>query len=322
VARDTSHRAVGVAAIAFVSRVCLRLVTVRARVTNDAGEHCIVRRSDVAVGADGTMVRLLEPSMVERCAEPIGRGPGGVAGYASGRVLRSDMIRHAPAQRLRALPGGQMATITIGVRRSQRVVIADVARSAGRCDVGAGQSPARAGVIKFAIRPKQGVVARRTLRSREACGDVVGYAAAKRLRALPGGDVATITISIRRRERVIVVYVAIRAGHHFSSRRELVRSRQRPACGAVIKDRGVPCNRVVAGRAIRHRERRSGRGVRRVIRGLPGCQMALGVPTIRRRNRQAVVVADVAGSARRDQPSGRQLMRIRQREASSCVIER
>lgn len=96
-ARNASHWTVGVAAIPFVSRICLRLVTVRTRVANDAGKYCIVRRSDVAVGANGTMVRLLEPSVIERRTEPIGRGPRRVAGYAGGWVLRGDVIRHTAA---------------------------------------------------------------------------------------------------------------------------------------------------------------------------------------------------------------------------------
>jgi len=166
-------------------------------VANDAGEDCIVRRSNVAIGADGTMMRLLEPGVIKGRAKPIGGGPGGVAGYAGGRVHRGDVIGYAAAQGLGALPRGQMATIAIGVGGGQGVVIADVARGAGRGDVGAGQSPARAGVIKLAIRPEQGVVAGRALRGREARSDVVGYAAAKRLCALPCSDMASVAVSVR-----------------------------------------------------------------------------------------------------------------------------
>lgn len=200
-------------------RVRLRLIAVRTRVANDAGKYCIVRRSDVAVGANGTMVRHLEPGVIERRAEPIGGGPCGVAGYASGWVLRGDVIRHAPAEGLRALPRGQMATITIGVRRGQRIVVADVARGTRRGDVCAGQSPTRAGMIEFSIRPQQGVVARRTLRGREARSDMVGHVSAKRLRALPGREMATVAVGVCRSEGVIVIDVAVRAGNYFARRR-------------------------------------------------------------------------------------------------------
>ena len=53
----------------------------------------------------------------------------------------------------------------------------------------------------------------------------------------------------------------------------------------------------------------------RIVRRLPGRQVTLRIPAICRRNRQAVVVVDVAGGARHDFASGRQLVRIRQRKA-------
>ena len=237
VAGDTSHRAVGIAAYSFVIRVRLRLVAVRARVTNDAGEDRIVCGIDVAVGADGAMVRLLKPGVVKRCAEPIRRGPGGVAGYASGGVLRGDVIRHAAAKCLRALPGCQMATVAVCVRCREAVIVADVARSTRRGHMGAGQRPTGGAVIKLAIRPEQGVVTSGALGSGEARGDVIRHIAAKRGSALPGGDVATITIRVCRREGVVVANVAVGARHDFSGRRQLVRTSQRPARRAVIENR-------------------------------------------------------------------------------------
>jgi len=150
---------------------------------------------------------------------------------------------------------------------------------------------------------------------------VVGHVSAKRLRALPGGDVAAVAVRVRRVERVVVIDVAVRAGNDFAGWCQLVRTRQWPARCAVIKDRGVPGNGVVARRAVRCRERRSRRGVRWIIRRLPGCQMTLRVPAVRRSDRQAVIIVDVARRAGRYQPSGRQLVRVRQREARGRVIE-
>lgn len=81
---------------------------------------------------------------------------------------------------------------------------------------------------------------------------------------------APVTIRICGGESVIVPYVAIRAGHHFSGRHKLVGARQRPPGGAVIEDRCSPRDCVVAGRAIRCRKRRSRGWVGRIIRSPPG----------------------------------------------------
>jgi len=54
------------------------------------------------------------------------------------------------------------------------------------------------------------------------------------------------------RQIVFVAHVAerISAGHDFTSRRQLVRARQRKARGAVIKGCGRPGDRVVASIAV------------------------------------------------------------------------
>jgi hypothetical protein len=52
--------------------------------------------------------------------------------------------------------------------------------------------------------------------------------------------------------------VAVGAGHHFTGRRHLVRTRQGPARGAVVKGCGGPGDSVVASRAVRGGIRRSG----------------------------------------------------------------
>jgi len=115
--------------------------------------------------------------------------------------------------------------------------------------------------------------------------------------------------------------MAVRAGHNLSCWRQLVRTRQWPTRRAVIKGGSGPGNCVVTHRTVRRGKGRARRGVCWIICGLPGRQMALRVSAIRRRNRQAVIVVDVAGSARRYFPGGGQLVRVRQRETRGSVIE-
>ena len=105
---------------------------------------------------------------------------------------------------------------------------------------------------------------------------------------------AAITIRVRRSEVVVVPHVAIRAGDNFSGRSQLVRACQRPARGRVVKHNISPQRRVVTRRAIPRSKRRARGRVRGIIGLLPGRQVALGIPAIRRLNLQIVVVVDVA----------------------------
>ena len=113
------------------------------------------------------------------------------------------------------------------------------------------------GMVERRIRPHNGVVALRAKRRREACRDVVRHCPAKCRRAVPRRLVTTVAIRVRRRKRVVVSDVAIRAGIGLARRRHLVRTRQWPARRAVIKYRRRPGNRIVARRTIRGRKRRS-----------------------------------------------------------------
>ncbi len=157
---DANRRAVGIAVDSPVIRVGLRLVAVRSRVTNDAGECRIVGRHGMAIGTDRAVVRNLEPRMVKGSAQPIGSGPRRVASHAGRRVLRGDVIWHGPTERLRAQPSRLMAPVAIGVRGRQAVVAVDVARCAGCGDVHALERPSCRAVIELSICPKQRVVAR------------------------------------------------------------------------------------------------------------------------------------------------------------------
>ena len=69
---------------------------------------------------------------------------------------------------------------------------------------------------------------------------------------------AAVAICVRRREGVVVPHVAVGAGHDLSRRGHLMRTRQRPACGAVIECRRGPGDGVMACRAVRCRKGRSG----------------------------------------------------------------
>ena len=101
-------------------------------------------------------------------------------------------------------------------------------------------------------------MARRALRGREARRDVIRYRPTERRRALPSRLVTAVAIRVRHREGVIAAHVAVGAGHDFPGRRHLVRARQRPARGAMVKGCGGPGDGVVASRAVRGGIRRSG----------------------------------------------------------------
>jgi hypothetical protein len=105
---------------------------------------------------------------------------------------------------------------------------------------------------------------------------------------------ATVAICVRGRERIVVVDVAVGAGIDFSGRRQLVRAKQRPTRGRVVKHNISPQRRVVARRAICRGKRSPCRRVHWVIGLLPGRQVALRVRAIGRLDLQIVVVIDVA----------------------------
>ena len=205
------------------------------------------------------MVRNAEPGVIKGRAQPAGRDPRSVAGHASGRVQRGNVVRHSAAERHGALPSDLVAAVAIRVRSSKAEWVGThVARSAGRSYVRTLQRPARSAVIELASRPHHRVVAGRALSGREARRDVIRYRSTERLRAQPGSLVAAVAIRLRRCEGVVVAHVAVGAGHDFSGRRHLVRTRQCPACGAVIEDGGIPGDGVMARRAVRGGKRRSG----------------------------------------------------------------
>jgi hypothetical protein len=120
-------------------------------------------------------------------------------------------------------------------------------------------------------------------------------------------------IVLRGRQGVIIIDVAGSAG------RCSVRTGQQKTGRAVVerrRRRRRPTYRVMARAAIRQAKLRPGRWVRRIICLLPGRQMAARISAIGRRNRQVVVVIDMAGSARHVG------MPIRQQKTSCAVVKR
>jgi len=124
-------------------------------------------------------------------------------------------------------------------------------------------------------------------------------------------------VTIRRTQRIVVADVAGRARRRCWRH---VRTGQRKSCRAVIECRCRKTYCRMASGAVGDCERRSGSGVRWRGRPLPtpaivGAQVTTGISAIGRRNRQCIVVVDVAQGARYA------CMRIRQRESSGVVIE-
>ena len=144
---------------------------------------------------------------------------------------------------------------------------------------------------------------------------MVGNRSARRGRPVVLILVATVTIGVRRGERVVVVDMAGRA------RRSQMKTGKRPTGRAMVKRRGGPGNRIVASGTVRRREWRTRRGVHRIVGALPGAQMAVGVAAIRWLGGQRVAAAYVALRAAGDFAGRRQLVRVGQRKSRCTVIK-
>ncbi len=117
---------------------------------------------------------------------------------------------------------------------------------------------------------------------------------------LPGRQVASGIPAVGRADLqiVIVVEVAVGAGGHFARGHHLVRVRQRETSGRVVKIRGQPGNRIMASGARCNRKHRRSRRMLGVRRLLPRCEMASGIPAVRRRDFQIEVASYMAIQAR------------------------
>ena len=160
------------------------------------------------------------------------------------------MIRYSPAERLRAQPSRLVATVAIGIRGGEGVVVSHVAVGTRHNFSGRGQlmrarqRPACRAVIKDSRSPCDRVVARRAVR----CGERCSRCWVRRIvRGLPSRQMASRITAICRcnRQCVVIVFVAIRAGHDFPGRCKLVLIRQRESCLRLIERRS-PRNRRMA----------------------------------------------------------------------------
>jgi len=174
------------------------------------------------------------------------------------------------------------------------VVVVDMARGAGRRQVRSGQRKAGRGVIKLGVGPEHGIVALFARGRETGVGDRGGGAVKVLLVAGDTGD---------HRNVVVVVDVAGGAG------RGDVRAGQRERRLGVIEDCRLPGGRVVANLT----------GLRKTqahVIGILGAVEIRQVAGDATRNRNLVVVVDVAGGA------GCRRVRARQRERSLGVVKR
>jgi len=179
----------------------------------------------MAIRANRAMVRDGEVSVVEGGAEPV---RGGVASIAGGRVPGGDVIRHAAAKSLRAVPFRQVASIADRIRRSERIVVADMAIGASLDTAGSGndvpasQCPSGGAVIKLAVGPVDGVMTRGAHGGGEIGCHVIGHRTTERGGAVPVRGVAIGTPAVASGQAVIVAGVALIAVRDDPRRRHLV----------------------------------------------------------------------------------------------------
>jgi len=146
-------------------------------------------------------------------------------------------------------------------------------------------------MIECCRRPAHRIVASGAVRRRERrpCRRVYRIVGLLPRRQMAAGISA---IDRRNRQRIIIVDVARGAGDVGVTVGQWKPGR------VVVKRRRQPARRGVAGRAVGQGERGSSGRVNGVGGLLPGRQVASGVTAIGGRDRQIVVVIDVAGGAR------------------------
>ena len=151
---------------------------------------------------------------------------------------------------------------------------------------------------------------------RIARGDVIRYAAAECLRAVPFRQVATVANGVRCSQRVIVANVAIRTGLHTACSRNNMSTGQCPAGRAVVELAIRPVHRVMTART--HTCWKIGRDMvgnrsTECLRAVPVIRVATGTPAVT--GGQAIVVAGVTLVAVGDDTGGRHLVIAGERPA-------
>ena len=150
-------------------------------------------------------------------------------------------------------------------------------------------------------------------------GNVIGDAAAERLRAGPCGLVAAIAGSVRGCQRVVAIDVASRARSFAGVG---VCAGERPSGGGVVKFSVGPIQSVVTGRALRSGKACGdvvGHAAAKRLATDPGglvAAVAIGVG-----GGEIVIVADVAIGAGGNFPGGSQLVRAGEWPAGGAVVE-
>ena len=195
------------------------------------------------------------------------------------------------------------------------------ARRRRRGHVRSRQSKPGQAVIETCGRPTYCAVAYRTIRCRKLRTRRRVY---RIIRLLPGRQMASRIPAIVRRSRQSIVVIGV-AG---SARHGGMPIGQRKPGGAVVEYRRRPTYCAMAYRAVRCRKLRTRRRVHRIIRLLPGRQMASRIPAISRRGRQVVVVIDVARCASHvgmpigQQKPGRAVVECRRRPTDRGMARR
>ena len=126
----------------------------------------------------------------------------------------------------------------VAVHRQRCVVVIDVARGAGNCDVGAGQRELRLVMVEGRTGPGSGAMTRRA-RGWEADGRM-----GRRIGVIEIGLVAAIAVS-GKPARIVVIHVA-RHTRHID-----MRAGQRESRSVVIEGRVSPYRNRMADRAVR-----------------------------------------------------------------------
>ena len=230
----------------------------------------------MAIIANRTIVRNREPRVIEGGSCPRGRR---VARVAGGRITRRNVIRHRAAQSLRAVPIRLVTAVARCIGGVQRIVVANMAQSAGGGKVRACQCPTSRGVIKRSVRPQKGVVTGGAERGWVLRGHVIWHRAAESLRAVPVRGVTTRVIAIRNRQTVVVADVALVAVRRCAGGSHLVVAGESPASvGGVAPGSGSEVGgNGVAVRAVCRREGRARRRVHRIVRTAVIAGMTVGV---------------------------------------------
>src|SRR5215469_17796156 len=170
------------------------------------------------------------------------------------------MVRDRATEGLGAVPVGLVTAVARCIGGVQRIVVADMAQSAGGGEVRACQCPTGRGMIKGSVRPQKGVVTGGAERGRVLQGHVIWNRATQRLRAVPVRGVATRVIAIRNRQTVVVADVALVAVCRCAGGSHLVVAGESPAGRGVAPGSGgeVGGNGVAVG-AVCRREGRARR---------------------------------------------------------------